>query len=316
MAAMLCTACRAENADGGELCEACRVQYHWARGEQDLALDYGQRCLTRAAERDDLALRVTALFYLGHVHSALGDHTEALRQYTDLFSRLERGQQHERFGLSGLPYSGACALAAECLLELGDTAGALERVRRGAEVARDGNHLYSQMAVAAFHGMVLTSSGAVPEAITLLEDAVKTCRDKRFVGQLINVLRHLGVAYLEAGRPAEARAAAQESVDLQEAAHVSVHRGMLLHVIAGAWLAENNLDRAEETIALALDYAERQGERSTQAHLLALRAEIALARHHHPEAETAADEAQEIAEELAMAPLVAHCRTLLRRARS
>lgn len=292
------------------------LQYHWAKGEQELALDYGQRCLTRAAERNDLALRVTALFYLGHVHAALGRQTEALRHYTDLFRVLEDGLELERFGLSGLPYSGACALAAECLLELGDTTAALEHVRRGAQVARDANHLYSQMAVAAFHGMVLTHTGAVPEAIALLEDALTTCRDKRFVGQLINVLRHLAAAYLRAGRPAEARAAAQESVDLQNAAHVSVLRGMQLLVIAGAWLAEHSFDRAEETIALGLKYAERQEERSTQAHLLALRAEVALARAHHAEAEAAADEAQEIAEDLAMAPLVAHCRTLLRRARS
>jgi class 3 adenylate cyclase/tetratricopeptide (TPR) repeat protein len=292
------------------------LQYHWAKGEQELALDYGQRCLARAADRDDLALRITALFYLGHVHSALGDHTEALRQYTDLFGKLEEGRQHERFGLSGLPYSGACALAAECLLELGDTAGALERVRRGAEVARDANHLYSQMAVAPFHGMVLAHTGAVDEAIALLEDAVQTCRAKHFVGQLINVLRHLGGAYLRAGRPADARAAAQESIDLQDAARVSVLRGMQILIVASAWLAERELDRADEAIGRGLEYSERQGERGSRAHLLVVRAAVALERGHHAEAEAAADEAQEIAEELAMAPLVARCRSLLRRARS
>ncbi|HUF94338.1 MAG TPA: adenylate/guanylate cyclase domain-containing protein, partial [Candidatus Limnocylindria bacterium] len=168
------------------------LQYHWARGEPDLALDYGQRCLASAAERKDVGLRVTALFYLGHVHSAIGRHTESLRHYSDVMSILDAGLRHERFGLSGLPYSGACALAAECLLDLGDTTAALEHVRRGAEVAREAGHLYSQMAVAGFHGMVLAHTGAVPEAIALLEDALKTSRDKRFVGQTVNILRHLG----------------------------------------------------------------------------------------------------------------------------
>jgi tetratricopeptide (TPR) repeat protein len=294
--------------------DAVRLQSHWAKGEQDLALDDGQRCLARAAERDDLALRVTALFYLGHVHFALGDYTQALRHYTDLFRVLEDGRKLDCFGLPGLPYSGACALAAGCLLELGDTAGALEHVRRGAQVARDANHLDSQMAVAAFHGGVLTHTGAVAEAITLLEEALRTCREKRLVGPLIDVLRHLGHAYLRAGRPAEARAAAQESVDLHEGAGMSVLRGMQLLVLAGAWLADGNVDRADDTITTGLEYAERQGERGTRAHLLALRAEVALARGDHREAETAADEAQEIAEELAMAPLVTRCRALLRKA--
>jgi tetratricopeptide (TPR) repeat protein len=170
------------------------------------------------------------------------------------------------------------------------------------------------MAVAAFHGMVLTHTGAVDGAIALLEEAVKICRDKHFVGQLINVLRHLGGAYLRAGRPADARAAAQESIDLQDAAHVSVLRGMQLLIVAGAWLAERDLDRADEAITRGLEYSDRQGERGSRAHLVALRADVALARGDHAQAETAADEAQEIAEELAMAPLVAHCRAVLRRA--
>ena len=295
--------------------DIARLHDYWAKGEQELALDRGRRCLTAAAERDDLALRVAALWYLGHVHCALGDYTQALRHCTDLVGMLGDGHELDRFGLSVLPYAGAYGLAAECLLELGDIAGALEHVRRGARVARDANHLYSQMAVAPFHGMVLAHTGAVDDAIALLEDAVKTCRDKHFVGQLINVLRHLGGAYLRAGRPADARVAAQESIDLQDAAGVSVLRGRQIAIIAGAWLAEGDLDRADEAIGRGLDYAERQGERGTRAHLLALRAEVALGRGDHAEAEAAADEAQEIAEELAMAPLVARCRTLLRRAR-
>src|SRR5436853_1222797 len=48
------------------------VQYHWARGEQEQALAYGERCLERAAARNDLGLRVTGLFYLCHAHHAMG----------------------------------------------------------------------------------------------------------------------------------------------------------------------------------------------------------------------------------------------------
>jgi class 3 adenylate cyclase len=113
---------------------AFMVQYHWAKGEHDTALEYGRRCLERADARDDLRMRVTGLLYLCHIHVAQGDYLEGARQGRALASLLAGRHEQERFGLSGLPYCGAQQYLAECLLELGDSTGALAAVdERGSE---------------------------------------------------------------------------------------------------------------------------------------------------------------------------------------
>ncbi|MGH7276250.1 MAG: AAA family ATPase, partial [Candidatus Rokuibacteriota bacterium] len=202
------------------------VQYYWAKGEHDKALDYGQRCLEAAAARDDLALRITGMFYLCHAYHSLGQYAKGVEQAREITGLLEGPHATERFSLSGLPYSGACALGAECLAEVGDRAGALTLITEGRRVADTANHLYSQMVVAAAHGDVLVSAGRAAEAIEILEATATTCREKKFVGQLINALKHLGRAYVLAGRPAEAIAPERESIDLQETAKVYVNRGI------------------------------------------------------------------------------------------
>jgi tetratricopeptide (TPR) repeat protein len=288
------------------------VQYHWARGEQDRAIEYGQRCLERAAARGDLALRITGLFYLCHAYHVTGRYAETLERTREILALLEGPQATERFGLSGLPYSGACALAAESLGELGDHAGALELIRRGQRVADKADHLYSQMVLAASHGDVLVSANRVDEAIAVLEPAVRTCREKNFYGQLINALKHLGRAYILAGRPAEAGPLIQESIDLQEKATVYVQRTLKHTALAMAHLALGDLDQAGADLRRALDFAGRLSERSWEGWAKLTAAELALRRGNPAAAQQAIDEAQEIAEALGMRPLLERCRAFVR----
>jgi tetratricopeptide (TPR) repeat protein len=287
------------------------VQYHWARGEQEQALAYGQRCLERADARDDLGLRITGHFYLCHACHALGRHAETLEHGYRILALLEGASASERFGLSGLPYSGACALLAASLGELGDHAGALELIERGRRVADAANHLYSQLVLAAAHGAVLVDAGRADEAIRVLEPAVRTCREKNFVGQLINALKHLGRAYTLAGRPAETIGPIQEAIDLQQKANVYVQRTLKHTALAAAHLELGRLEEAEAHLATALDFAERTGERSWEGQARLVGGDLALRRGDRAAAERFYDEAQEIAEELGMRPLVERCRARL-----
>ncbi|MGH7278531.1 MAG: ATP-binding protein, partial [Candidatus Rokuibacteriota bacterium] len=226
------------------------VQYHWAKGEQDAALEYGGRCLARAEARGDLGLQVTGLYYMAHAYTALGRHRDAVGQ-ADAICRLLAGRETERFGMSGLPYAGACVDMALSLLELGDEAGARAALDRGRRAADAANHLYSQMVIAQAAGHLLAHTGAVADAITLLEETVATCRAKNFAGQLINALHHLGDAYVRAGRPAEAMIATRESIDIQERAGVSVRRAAKLVVLVDAATALGDHDAAEAALRAA-----------------------------------------------------------------
>ena len=288
------------------------LQYHWAKGEQDTALEYGRACLARAEARNDLGLRVTALVYMAHACLAQGRYADGLGHAREVIDRLEGPHVAERFGLSGLPYSGACEQAAYCLAELGDHAGALEMLDRGQRVADSANHLYSQMVLAQMRGHVLSESGRAAEAVALLEATEATCAEKRFIGQHINTLRHLGRAYVLAGRPADALPVVAKSIELQERAKVWVTRSSMHATLAEAHLALGDLARAEAELARALELAERQGERGVEGWARLAEAEVAAARGDRAAAEAALDAAQEIAEELGLMRLLERCRERLR----
>ena len=204
-------------------------------------------------------------------------------------------------------------MAAESLGELGDHEGALELIQRGQRVADAANHLYSQMVLAAAQGDVLVGAGRGAEAIAVLEGAVRSCREKNFVGQLINALKHLGRAYVLTGRSDAAIPLIQESIDLQEKASVYVLRTLQHTALAMAHLDLGDLEAAEANLKKALEFAERNGERTWEGWARLVWGELALRRGDRTTAAQRLDEAQEIAEELGARPLLERCRVALRR---
>ena len=288
------------------------VQYYWAKAEHGLAVEYGQRCLERAAVREDLALRVTGLLYLGHACIAQGRYADAVGHYRQIIDALEGPRATERFGLSGQPYSGACANAAEALCELGDVTGALSLLERGRAAADAGGHLYSQMVVAGFQGLALACAGRTAEAIPLLEATATTCRDRHFVGQLINATRFLARAYMDSGRPADAVRTVQESIAVHEAAGVAVIRGTQLTTLGLARLALGEIEPARTVLLEAVARAETHGERGTEGWARLALAELEARSGDPGVAAAELDQAQDIAEELGMRRLVERCRTLAR----
>jgi tetratricopeptide (TPR) repeat protein len=288
------------------------VQYHWAKGDQERALEYGRRCLEMADAQDDLGLRVTAHFYMCHSDEALGRFAEGLGHARAIIDLLEGPREQERFGLSGLPYSGACALAARTLGELGDVEGALAFIRRGRRVADAANHLYSQAVLGTWEGYVLANHRTPGEAIAVLEPVVKICREKSFVGYLMLSLAALARAYAAAGRGEEALPFAKEGVALQESTGATVNRSYLHLSVAWACLAAGRPGEAEAAAATALEFAGRQGERAWEGWGAFILGEAARVRGDHAAAAGRYDEAQEIAEELGMRPLLERCRAALR----
>ncbi|HEX3176598.1 MAG TPA: adenylate/guanylate cyclase domain-containing protein [Methylomirabilota bacterium] len=291
------------------------VQHHWAKGEHDVAIEYGTRCLERAAARDDLALRVTGLLYMGHARIGQGRFAEAVGHYREIMSLLEGPRATERFGLSGQPYCSAAANAAEALCELGDVAGGFAMLERGRAAADASGHLYSQMTVAAYQGAALVHVGRLDEAIPLLEATAATCREKKFVGQLINASRFLARAYIHSDRPEDAVRAIQESIALHEAAGVLVVRATQLTTLGLAQLALGDREAARRTVNEAIAFAVRQGEHWCEGWARLALAEVEAADGEHGAAAAELDQAQDIAEEHGMRPLVERCRRLARRLR-
>ncbi len=282
------------------------VQYHWAKAEYDQAIDYGQHCLETSDRRHDLGLCVTGLYYLAASYQAQGAYRRALECFREIIDRLEGPKAGERFGLSGLPYSGACALAAECLSELGDPGQALELIRRGEHVARAADHLYSKIVLAIARGRVLLRQNP-GEVVAQLEGTVAACREKKFAGQTMRALTVLGQAYGLVGRPAEGIPLLREAIELQEQAGAFVDRALWTRVLAGLHLRAGNLEEAQATAEAALRFARRHGERANEAWTHWVLGQVATERDEPDAALRQFETAHGLAAELGMRPLVAHC---------
>ncbi len=283
------------------------LQYYWAKGEYDRAIGYGQRCLETGARRHDVGLEVTGHYYLGACYHAQGRFPMALEHYHTIIDTLEGPRETERFGLSGLPYSGACALAAQCLVEMGEAQRALELLRRGERVAQAANHLYSKVPLAIAHGHLLLYQGEPAATIRLLEPIVAICRENKFVGQTMRALTILGHGYALAGRASDAIPLLKEAIELQEGAGAFVDRAWWVRTLGEIYRRAGQLDNAETTARTALEFAQRHGETGNEAWIHALFGNIASDRGEVEAARRHFAEARKLADTLGMGPLVASC---------
>ena len=283
------------------------LQYYWAKGEYDRAIGYGQRCLETGARRHDVGLEVTGHYYLGGCYHAQGRFPRALEHYHAIIDTLEGPRETERFGLSGLPYSGACALAAQCLVEMGEVQRALELLRRGERVTQAANHLYSKVPLAIAHGHLLLYQGEPAETIRLLEPIVAICRENKFVGQTMRALTILGHGYALAGRALDAIPLLKEAIELQEGASAFVDRAWWVRTLGEIYRRAGQLDNAETTARAALEFAQRHGEAGNEAWIHVLLGDIAFDRGEVRAASEHFAEARKLAGTLGMGPLVASC---------
>lgn len=287
------------------------VQYHWAKAQYGEALRYGERCLELAGARDDLGLAVTAHYYSGWASLSLGRFPDALEHFGWIVERLEGERAGEGFGMSGLPYCGACALSAWVCGLTGDFERAWTLLDRGERVAAAADHLYSRTVLSIARGGVLVEAGSPAEAVPLVSAALAVCRDKRFAGQTMFAAQNLARAYAATGRAEEAIPLGREAIELQEKANASSDRGMMLFIVAEAELRAGRLDAAEATVGEGLEVTRRQGERAYAAQLAWVHGEIARARGDVAAARARLAGAEAGAAALGMRPLAARCRAAL-----
>ena len=283
------------------------VNYHYLKGEPDLVIEYGERCLAIGEAVHDLALTSLARGYMGYSYHAQGQYLRARALLEENVKRLEESGAATGPTPSTLPYISSCSWLAFTLAELGEFEEATELARRAQRTAATVRDPYGQAIAASMAGLVALRSGQPDRAVGPLEQSLEICRDKGVLVWQPIPSSLLGLAFLYLGRPSEALPLLEDGVALSEKMGVKAYSALWTIHLGEGMLAFGRVDRARELAQHALDLALLHKEQGHQARALRLLGEIA-ARGGADETETAEVHyslALALAEELGMRPLIA-----------
>jgi tetratricopeptide (TPR) repeat protein len=236
----------------------------------------------------------------------MGDYHEAvdlLRWNVDyLVGDLTGG----RFGLAALPSVQSRAYMVQCLAELGSFEVGIARGEEGIRISETADHPFSMSIACQSLGSLHLIRGDISTAVPLLERALTIARTNEIRQMYSPTASRLGLSYVLMGRTSDGlmllkRAVSQEVSALQTSYIARLSQG---HVFAGRF------HEAAESAQSALGIARRQRERGTEAYLHYILGQAAYGQ--EPADLDDADRyfraAFDVANELGMRPLVAHCR--------
>jgi tetratricopeptide (TPR) repeat protein len=272
-------------------------------GDHDGAMAAGQRAFELAAALGDNALQGEASFYLGLVHSTIGDfgraaellrwNVEAVDWESDTLKTFFRIESQAYLGQT-LGYLGAFAAGrrhGEEALRLATLAG------RGV----------TPITVHGCLGRLYLAQGDLEHAIQVLEQGLALCRASGNRIWLRTTAASLGYASALQGRLAEGRALLEEAIS--ESIHTGARRSAYWTWLSEACQLAGRGEEAWQHARQALDLARQQKAQGEEAYALH---QLGIVHAHAvppdaAQAETHYQQALALAEALGMRPLVAHC---------
>jgi tetratricopeptide (TPR) repeat protein len=280
-------------------------QYYFV-GALDDAVEAGERARGLAVELDDASLLTNALIRLAEAYSAMGE----LRRAIDLFARAA-AEPASALGIVG-PLHPVLPLMhlAHDLAELGRFAEADARAEEAVRTAEPLDHPWSLTVACGARAGVDLLRGEFDRSIIFAMRGLDLCRTADLMFTLSGLAVMAGSACAHSGRTAEGIALLEEGVRADVAMGRRGSRlALRLSRLGEAYLLAGRVEDAANTAHRAMDLPRGGQERRSHAWILRLLAEIA-AQPEPPqtaEAEARYREAIELAGQLEMRPLIAHC---------
>jgi tetratricopeptide (TPR) repeat protein len=247
-----------------------------------------------------------ATFFLGLAYISLGDYRQAAYHHRRDVALLTRGWHHERFGESGLPAVFARVYLILSLVELGEFPEGRARGAEAMQVAATVDQPFTLGHACWGVGLLSLHQGELQQAITALARSLEVCQAGDIGLLLPWVASALGYAYLLAGRLAEALPLLEQAVAQDT---TQAYYPLWLTHLSEAYLLADRREHARQLAGRALALSRALKQRGHEAYALRLLGEIAV--HDHPlevkRAEAYYGQALDLADELGMRPLQAHC---------
>jgi class 3 adenylate cyclase/tetratricopeptide (TPR) repeat protein len=297
--------------DPHRLGQVCRfLSAHFSLlGEYDQAITAAQRVLAITAASGDVVLHALANRYLGEAYQAQGDYRAAIACFRKTEVSLEGAWRQERFGQVFLPAVTSRAYLAACHAELGMFAEGMALGDEGLRIAEVVAQPASLMVASWGIGLLSLRQGDLPRALPRLERAIGLCQDADLPVYFPAMAEALGAAYILTGRVADAVRLLTQAMELTIGMETARFQALCRLPLSEAHMLAGRLEDAHALAEGALAHARAHQERGHQAYALRLLGEIAVRREpqESKQAETHYRQALDLAEELGVRPLQAHC---------
>jgi len=268
-----------------------------------------QRVEAIAERLGDVPLQIAAQYYLAAGSRLSGDYRGIEHVCRKLMQSLPDQRTRERFGLVVSPAVMSHATLARTLAERGVFDEGDAHGQEAIRIAEALDHPFSVVVGSLDLAYLKSVRGQLSEAARLLECAVAQCREWNITTHAPIVMASLGHVYARAGRIAEGVSCLQQALTDYESAGIGYHHSLSVEQLGEAYLLADQLDNARACADRAVMLARGRGERGYEAWALRLLADVTTHRA-RPDVATAAAHygaAMNLASELEMRPLLAHC---------
>jgi tetratricopeptide (TPR) repeat protein len=240
-------------------------------GDAEHALTFSQRAQALAMAGADAALQVDVHLHLGQVHHARGEYAAAVAALEPNIAFLNEAWQQDQVDLATLPGPHSVPWLMMCLAETGAFDQGYRYAAEALRVAAIGERPYEQVAVYGSVGVLALRHGDLSRAIPELERAVALCQTAGIPHLLPMGMAHLGATYTLSGRLPEAISLLQQAIAQGAAMGIKVCQALAHVYLGRAYLQTDQRQEAREHVLTALDLCEvhhEQGHKAWALHLL------------------------------------------------
>jgi class 3 adenylate cyclase/tetratricopeptide (TPR) repeat protein len=282
---------------------------HWnLTGESSRAIPLAEQAANLTVGPGERDLHIVAHYYLGIACHNTGNYARAVEVLKKGLSLIGE-RKHERFATTGIVFATGSTWLARSLAQTGDFCDAIAAATQAVVIGEETNDSYSLSYGLYSLGMVLLIQGKLNAAISPLERALDICRTSSIPVQLPLIWSCLGFVYALSGKIDAGQQLLQQAVESGASMRRIGGQPMRMAWLCEALLSANRIKEAQSIAQNAFDVVRKVKDRGGQAWILRLLAQIE-ANCDSPDYERARsyyEQSLELATELGMRPVQAHC---------
>ncbi len=284
--------------------------YHWMMGNPVRAIESGRQARKVAHDQGDFDLQVLTALRLAVALQAHGDYQDTVELFGWAVDAIKGDDVSLHFGLTSIAAVAARTSLARSFAELGRFEAGVDMAEEGVRLASSLRHPFSQVYAAREVGLFYIRRGQLERAIELLEEGVRLC--KATSNQVLYPVSEatLGYALALAGKIDDGIRLLEAAAEHSLAMDLMVRLSLQLSWLGEAYLLAGRNTEAVAQGIRALELARRYDERGHlgwahrmlgDAYRSSRPAAVAESERHYRKA-------LEIADDLQMRVLQAHCR--------